>query len=87
MQFRDPSGEYNDYISEPIKPNNSGANDMGVIQVEVTTGNIVLEASVGGPFMPMQTFTHSGIYQITLPHTLRVTATGLTGPNRAWVVR
>jgi hypothetical protein len=84
MQFKDPAGVYNAYTSDPINPNNSGANTRGVFQVEVTDGTLSLQGSVGGPFMEIQAFSESGIYEVVLANAMRVVA---TGNAKAWVVR
>jgi hypothetical protein len=84
MQFKDPAGVYNAYTSDPINPNNSGANTRGVFQVEVTDGTLSLQGSVGGPFMEIQSFSESGIYEVVLANAMRVVA---TGNAKAWVVR
>ena len=84
MQFKDPAGTYNAYTSDVINPNNSGGNTRGVFQVEITDGNVTLQGSVGGPFLDLQTFSASGIYEVVLANAMRIVA---TGNAKAWVVR
>ena len=84
MQFQDPAGTYNAYTSEAINPNKSGANTRGVFQVEITDGTVSLQGSVGGPFMEIQEFSASGIYEVVLANAMRVVT---TGNAKAWVVR
>jgi hypothetical protein len=84
MQFKDPAGNYNAYTSDPINPNKSGSNTRGVFQVEITDGNVTLQGSAGGPFMDLQTFSASGIYEVVLANAMRIVA---TGNAKAWVVR
>ena len=84
MQFKDPAGNYTAYTSDPINPNKSGSNTRGVFQVEITDGNVTLQGSAGGPFMDLQTFSASGIYEVVLANSMRVIC---TGNAKAWVVR
>ena len=84
MQFKDPAGTYNAYTSDVINPNNSGANTRGVFQVEITDGAVSLQGSVGGPFMEIQEFSASGIYEVVLANAMRIVT---TGNAKAWVVR
>ena len=84
MQFKDPAGTYNNYTSETINPNNSGANTRGVFQVEITDGNVTLQGSVGGPFMDLGTFSSSGLYEVVMANAMRIVS---TGNAKAWVVR
>ena len=84
MQFKDPADTYNAYTSDVINPNNSGANTRGVFQVEITDGTVSLQGSVGGPWMELQNFSASGIYEVVLANALRVVC---TGNAKAWVVR
>jgi len=84
MQFKDPAGVYNAYTSDPINPNNSDENSRGVFQVEITSGTVSLEGSIGGPFMEISSFTESGIFEVVLANAMRVVA---TGNAKAWVVR
>lgn len=82
MQFKDPAGSYNAYTSDPLTPNKSGANTRGVFQVEITDGNVSLQGTVGGPYMLLQEFTTSGIYEVVLADQMRIVA---TGNAKAWV--
>lgn len=84
MQFKDPAGTYNAYTSDVMNPNNSGSNTRGVFQVEITDGTVSLQGSVGGPFMEIQEFSASGIYEVVLANALRIVT---TGNAKAWVVR
>ena len=83
MQFKDPAGNYNAYTSDPINPNKSGSNTRGVFQVEITDGNVTLQGSAGGPFMDLQTFSVSGLYEVVLAPKMRIIA---SGQGKGWVV-
>lgn len=83
MQFRDASGNYNNYTSEPIHINKSGSNTRGVFQVEITDGTVSLQGNIGGPYIELQSFSSSGIYEVVLADALRIVA---TGNAKAWVV-
>lgn len=84
MQFKDPAGTYNAYTSAVMNPNNSGSNTRGVFQVEISDGTVSLQGSVGGPFMEIQEFSASGIYEVVLANAMRIVT---TGNAKAWVVR
>jgi hypothetical protein len=84
MQFKDPAGTYNAYTSEYLNPDKSDGNTRGVFQVEITDGNVTLQGNIGGPWVDIQTFTASGIYEVVLANAMRVVT---TGNAKAWVVR
>ena len=86
-QFQDPAGTYiGGYTSAVIVTHESGAAFKleGLIQVEVTSGTIDLEArlTADAPWISLESFAASAMKVVALPPELRVTA---TGDAKAWL--
>ena len=86
MKFKDPTGLYSGgYTSEEVMPNTSH-NQRGVVQTEVTTGNIQLQGRVDptASFITMKSYTTSQLDEVVLAPYMRViVSTGSDGT--AWL--
>ena len=87
-QFIDPagnySGAYTSYILEAPDVGNQAFQTRGVIQVEVTSGNVELHLrlSPDAPWLSVATYTADTIEEFVMSKFVRIVTTGAA---RAWM--
>lgn len=70
-------GTYNGYTSDVIQPNLSGNNQRGVVQVQITTGTLDLQAKAdsAAPWFTIKTYSTDALEELVLAPYVRVVAT------------
>ena len=85
MQFKTSNSVYTGgYTSEDIRPNTSGPNGRGIIQVEITTGTLIIQgkADEQAPWFNIKTYATTMMEEIVLVPYFRVVA---SDSARAWL--
>lgn len=85
MQFETVDDDYTGgYTSEEIRPNTSGANGRGIIQVEITSGTLLIQGKADqyAPWFTLKTYTETLMEEIVLVPYFRVIA---SDTSRAWL--
>ena len=78
-------GLYDGYTSDVIMPDTSGNNQRGVVQVDITTGTLDLQARVASdaPWVTLKTYAADALEEVVLAPYFRVVASDAAV---AWLV-